>query len=93
MHKVMRNKYTILSTKTKGKRPFGVPRRNWKDDMIDLKEIGCEHADWIHLAPNMVQWRVLVNIPSGSIKGGELLTSGEQLPASDGVLGYFYDQT
>jgi hypothetical protein len=29
---------------------------------MDLREIGREHVDWIHLAENRDQWRALVNM-------------------------------
>jgi hypothetical protein len=43
--------YKILVEKTEGKRPLG-RRRRWWDDNIrnDLREVGWEVADWIHLA-------------------------------------------
>jgi hypothetical protein len=40
---------------------------------MDLGEMGLEGVDWIHLARNREQWQDLVNEPSGSIKGGELV--------------------
>jgi len=37
--------------KTEGKRPLGRPRRRWEDNIRkDLKEIGWEVVDWMHLA-------------------------------------------
>jgi hypothetical protein len=44
-------------------------RKTW----MDLNEIGKESVDWIHVAQDRVQWRVLYehgNKTSGSIKGG-----------------------
>jgi hypothetical protein len=29
---------------------------------MNLKEIGCEDVEWIHLAQDRGQWRVLVKI-------------------------------
>jgi hypothetical protein len=40
---------------------------------MNLTEIGCAVVDWIHVAKGRVHWRVLVNEPSSSIKGGELI--------------------
>jgi hypothetical protein len=38
------------------KRLLWRPRHRWEDNIqIDVKEIGCEGVDWIHLAQNMVQ--------------------------------------
>jgi hypothetical protein len=52
----MRNAYTILVRKPEGKRRHGKPRRRWKSNTeIDLGELGCQGADWIHLAHGSVQ--------------------------------------
>jgi hypothetical protein len=46
----------------KGKRPLGRPRRRWGDDIkMDVREIGINGANWIHLAQDGVQWRASVN--------------------------------
>jgi hypothetical protein len=59
---VMRSAYNILLGKPEGKIPLGRPRGKWKDDIrVDLKEIGWEGVDWIHLAQDRDQWRGLVN--------------------------------
>jgi hypothetical protein len=40
-----------LRIKPKGKRPLERPRRRWENNIrMDLKEIGLEVADWMHLA-------------------------------------------
>jgi hypothetical protein len=55
-----RNAYKILVGKPEGKRPLGRPRRRWYDNIImDLREIGLEGMDFIHLAHGREQWRVL----------------------------------
>jgi hypothetical protein len=37
-------------------------RSRWRDNIrIDLWEVGCEVVDWMHLAQDMDQWRLLVN--------------------------------
>jgi hypothetical protein len=57
-----RNAYNILVSKCEGKRQFGRPRRIREDNIkMDLREIGLEGVDWIHLAQDRDQWRVLVN--------------------------------
>jgi hypothetical protein len=34
----------------------------WEDSIrMDLREIGWECVDWLHLAQDRVQWRTLVN--------------------------------
>jgi hypothetical protein len=67
-----RNAYRILVGKPEGKRPLGRPRRRWVDNIkMDLREIGWDGLDWIDMAQNRNQWRVLVN--SDSIKCLEAL--------------------
>jgi hypothetical protein len=58
----MINGYNILVGKSEGKRPFRRPRRRRKDDIkTDLREIGLEGMDWIHMAQDRDKRRVLVN--------------------------------
>jgi hypothetical protein len=55
-----RNAYKILAGKPEGKIPFGRPRRRRGDNIrIDLTKIRSEIVDWIHLAQDREQWRVL----------------------------------
>jgi hypothetical protein len=43
--------HTILVRKTEGKRPLRRPRYRWEDNIrVDLREVGWEGVDWIHLA-------------------------------------------
>jgi hypothetical protein len=58
-----RNAYRILVGKLERKRPLGRPRRRWEDNIrMDLvREIGWGGMDWIDLAQDRDQWRVLVN--------------------------------
>jgi hypothetical protein len=50
--------------KPEGKRSLKRPRNRWEDNIrIDLREIGWEGVDWLHLAENDVD----------SIQGGEFL--------------------
>jgi hypothetical protein len=45
-----------------GRRPLGRPRRRWVCSIkIDLREIGWDDMDWIVLAQDRDQIRVLVN--------------------------------
>jgi hypothetical protein len=56
-----RNAYRILVGKPEGKRPLGRPRRRWVDNIkMDLREIGWVSVDWIDMAQDRDQWRVLV---------------------------------
>jgi len=52
-----------LVGKTKGKRQLGRPRRRCANNIrMDLREIGWEFVDWMHLTQDRDQWRDLVNI-------------------------------
>jgi len=54
-------KYNILVTKPEGKRSLGRPRRRWEYNIrTDLKKIGWEGVDRIHLAEDTVQCRAHV---------------------------------
>jgi hypothetical protein len=47
----MRNEHKILVGKSEGKRPFGIPRLRWEDNIrMDLRKIEWEAVDWIHMA-------------------------------------------
>jgi hypothetical protein len=53
--------YKISVGNTEGKKPLGRPRCRWKDNIkIDLNE-NLVSVDYIHLAQNRHQWRVIVN--------------------------------
>jgi hypothetical protein len=57
-----RNACRILVGKPEGKRPLGRPRRRWVCNIkMDLREIGWDRMEWIDLAQDRDQWRVLVN--------------------------------
>jgi hypothetical protein len=52
----------ISVEKPEGTRPLGRQRRRWKDNIkMDLREIVWSGMDWIDLAEDRDQWRVLVN--------------------------------
>jgi hypothetical protein len=41
----------VLAGKPEGKRPFGMPRHRWDDNIkMDLQEMGWKGMDWIDLA-------------------------------------------
>jgi hypothetical protein len=49
-----------LVAKPEGKRPLGKPRLRWEDNIrMDLREIGREGVDWMHLVQDMDQWGLL----------------------------------
>jgi hypothetical protein len=48
--------------KLEGKRSLGRPRRRWEDNTrMDLRRMGLEGVDWMHLAQDRDQWWVAVN--------------------------------
>jgi hypothetical protein len=58
----MRNAYNVLVGKLEGKRPRERPRRSWEDSIrLDIREIGWEWVDWMHVTQDRDQWRGLVN--------------------------------
>jgi hypothetical protein len=57
-----RNVYKLLVGKPEGKRPLGIPRRRWIDNIkMDVLEIGLSVVDWIGLTQDRYRWRTLVN--------------------------------
>jgi hypothetical protein len=58
----MRNVYNILVGKPERKRPLGRPRCRWEDHIrMNLREIGWEGVEWMHLVQDRDQWQALVN--------------------------------
>jgi hypothetical protein len=56
-----RNTYRLLVGKPEGKRPSGIPRRRWVDNIrMDLGEVGWGDVDWIGLAKDRNRWNLLV---------------------------------
>jgi hypothetical protein len=57
-----RNAYRILVGKPEGKSPLGKPKSRWLDNIaMDLREIGWDCMNWIHLTQDRDRWRALVN--------------------------------
>jgi hypothetical protein len=57
-----RNVYRLLVGKPEGKRPQGIPRCRWINNIkLDLLEIGLSAVDWIGLAQDRYRWSALVN--------------------------------
>jgi hypothetical protein len=53
--------YCLIS-RPEGKRPLGIPRRRWEDNIkMDLREISVDGANWIRLVQDRVQWQAFVN--------------------------------
>jgi hypothetical protein len=43
--------YRVLVGNPEGKRPLGIPRRRWEDNIrMDLQEVECGVVNWIELA-------------------------------------------
>jgi hypothetical protein len=58
----MRYAYNIFIGKPEGNKPLKRPRCRWEDNIgMDLREIGLEIVDWMHLIRNVNQWRAVVN--------------------------------
>jgi hypothetical protein len=58
----LRHTYNILVGKYERKRPLVRPRSRWEDNIrMDVREIGWEGVDWIHLAQDRDQWPNVVN--------------------------------
>ncbi|KAJ4427784.1 hypothetical protein ANN_25437 [Periplaneta americana] len=56
-----RNAYRVLVGRPEGKRPLGMPRRRWEDNIkMDLREVGYDGRDWINLAQHRDRWRAYV---------------------------------
>jgi hypothetical protein len=59
---VKKNAYRISVGKPEGKRPLGRPRHWWEDNnKMDLQETEWGGMDWINLAQNRNQRRVIAN--------------------------------
>ncbi|KAJ4433902.1 hypothetical protein ANN_16215 [Periplaneta americana] len=53
-----KNTYRVLVGRPEGKKPLGRPRRRWEDSIkMDLREVGYDDREWIHLAQDRGQWR------------------------------------
>jgi hypothetical protein len=58
----MRNLYNTLVGNPEGKTPFVRPSHRWEYNItMDLREIGWEGVNRIHLAKCKNQWRASVN--------------------------------
>jgi hypothetical protein len=57
-----RGVYRVLVWKPERKRPFGRPRRRWKDNIkMNLQEVGCGGMDCIELVQDRDGRQALVN--------------------------------
>jgi hypothetical protein len=54
--------YGVLVGQPEGKRPLGIPRRRWEDNIrMDLQEVGFGCVDPMGLAQDRDRWRALVS--------------------------------
>jgi hypothetical protein len=57
----MRNAYNILVGKPRGKRQLSRHRLRWENNILmDIREIGFEGLDWIHMAQDRYRWGAFV---------------------------------
>jgi hypothetical protein len=57
-----RGLYSVLVGKSEGKKPLGILRRRWEDNIkMDLQEMGYWGLDWIELVQDRDRWRARVN--------------------------------
>jgi hypothetical protein len=57
-----RGVYRVLVGKPEGRRPLGIPRHRWENNIrMDLQEVGCGCVDWMELAQDRDMWRALVS--------------------------------
>jgi hypothetical protein len=62
VYRDVRNAHRILFGNSEGKMQLLRYRCRRKDNTeIDLKEIGCEDVDWIHVSHDIVVWWVVLN--------------------------------
>jgi hypothetical protein len=58
-----RSVYRVLVRKPARKRPLGIARCRWEDNInMDLQEVGCGGMDWIELAQDRNEWWALLNM-------------------------------
>jgi hypothetical protein len=53
-----RGVYRVSVGRPEGKRLLGRLRHQWEDN---IREIGIDGVNWIHLAQDRVQWQAFVN--------------------------------
>ena len=54
--------YRVLEGKPEGKRPLGITRPKWEDNIkMNLQEVGYEGTDWVGLTQDRVRRRAFVN--------------------------------
>jgi len=57
-----RGVYRVLVGKPEVKRPTGIPRRRWEDNIkMNLQGVGCVGMSWMKLAQDRDRWWAFVN--------------------------------
>jgi len=57
-----RGVYRVLVGRPEGKRPLGRPKHRWEDNIkMDLRDIGIDGSNWIHLSQDRVKWQAFVS--------------------------------
>jgi hypothetical protein len=57
-----RGTHRVLVGKPEGKRPLGIPRHRWEDNIkMDLLEVGGGCGNWMEWAQDRDMWRALVS--------------------------------
>jgi hypothetical protein len=84
----VRSEYKILVGNPEKKSPLGRYRRRWEDNIrMDLREMGCEFVDWIHLAQDKDQWRAVLNTVMVDVELSLCLTKHHAMKAYWGTGG------
>ena len=53
--------HSVMVGKPEGKRPVGIPRRRWEDNIkMELQEVAGVRGDWMELAQDRDRWRAFV---------------------------------
>jgi len=56
-----RGVHRVLVGKPEGKRPMGIPRRRWENNIkMDPQKVGGGRGDWMELVQDRDRWRTLV---------------------------------
>ena len=56
-----RGVHSVLVGKPEGKRPLGIPRRRWENNIkMDPQKVGGGRGDWMELVQDRDRWRTLV---------------------------------
>jgi hypothetical protein len=63
-----------LLGKPEGRRQLGRPEHRWEANIrMDIREVGWEIVDWMHMSQERDQWQALMNMVMnlGSVEDGE----------------------